>query len=91
MWHAVTPVSSAHDPALYEGTEVKDVVVLNAGPGLVSARAWATVDTFHKEPKFQLELRPGDQRIISGCLVRARLIASEFAAVAWQVLPKASP
>jgi hypothetical protein len=90
MWHAITPVTSEHDPVLCEGSEKENVLILNAGPAPVSARAWSTPDSIHKEPNFKVELRAGDQRVISGSLVRVKLLVSTkpFAAVAWQLLPK---
>jgi len=88
MWHAVTPVSSMHDPILYESPERKDVLVLNAGPATITANAWSNLEG-DGPPNIQLELRPGDQRIVSGCLVRAKYKTSpsSLAAIAWRVLP----
>jgi hypothetical protein len=88
MWHAVTPVSSGHDPILCESPEEKEVLVLNAGPGIVFAKAWSSIGASRERPSFQLELRPGDQRVISGKLVRVAASDTDFAAVAWRVLPK---
>ena len=91
MWHGVAPVSSGYDPVLYESPEKKDLLILNAGPGIVSARAWSTIEKISDSPSFKLELRPGDQRVLSGCLVRVNFATSgsaPFAAIAWQVLPK---
>ena len=88
MWHAVTPVSSVHDPILYESPERKDVLVLNAGPGTIIVGAWSDL-TAEGAPSSQLELRPGDQRILSGCLVRAKSKpspSSDLAAIAWRIL-----
>jgi hypothetical protein len=88
MWHAVAPVSSGYDPILYESPEHKDVLVLNAGPGTIVASAW--LDTKAESyPSSQLELRPGDQRVLSGRLVRAKYKSStvgDFAAIAWRIL-----
>lgn len=88
MWHAVTPVSSGHDPILCESPEEKEILVLNAGPGIVFAKAWSTIEQLRERPSFQLELRPGDQRVISGKLIRVTASPPDFAAVAWRVLSK---
>jgi hypothetical protein len=74
MWHAVAPVSLEYGPILYESPEPAAVLLPVADPlGL---------------PAIDIELRPGDQRVISGCLVRAKYKASAhpFAAIAWRVL-----
>ena len=91
MWHAVTPVSSEYDPIMYEAPDPAQVVVLNAGPGTVLARAWPQVMSADSAA-VQLELRPGDQRVLSGSLVRIKLKTgtAEFAAVGWRVLDGAS-
>ena len=90
MWHAVTPVSSEYDPIVYEGPETAQVLVLNAGPGVVLAIAWPqiTPEKSEKSGLIQMELRPGAQRILSGSLVRVKLKdgAAHFAAVAWRIL-----
>ena len=90
MWHAVTPVTSGYGPVLYESPEEKDVLILNAGPGIVLAIASSTLGPSPDSPIFQLELRPGDQRVLSGSLVRvkSKVPNTDFAAVAWRVLPK---
>lgn len=87
MWHAVAPVSSEYDPIVYEGPEPAQVVVLNAGPGIVLAKAWPNI-TPHEDAAVQIELRPGDSRVISGLLVRIRLKTGtiNFAAIGWRVL-----
>lgn len=94
MWHAVTPVSFGYDPILYESPQPADVLALNAGPGIVQVRSWPAPSVFDQPPQMQMELRPGDQRILSGCLVRAHLdpntqvSPANFAAVAWTILYK---
>jgi hypothetical protein len=91
MWHAVTPVALGYDPILYESLEPKNVLVLNAGPANVAAVSWPESKAYETNPTIRVELRPGDQRVIGGCLVRVQLAPSpppaQFAAVAWQVLP----
>jgi len=93
VWHAVTPVIDGYDPILYESPEPKDVLVMNAGPANVAVLAWPEPIAFDKPAKIRLELFPGDQRILSGRLVRVQLLPSSrnlppFAAVAWVVLPQ---
>lgn len=88
MWHAVTPVLTGYDPILYESPERREVLILNAGPSAVKAKAWGDPIEYGEAPSLQIELRPGDQRVIGGCLVRVTLKESGWpaAAVAWRVL-----
>jgi hypothetical protein len=98
MWNAVSSVSANYDPVVYEGPADETVVILNAGPGTIEARAWTDPKTFHEEPTSHLEMRPGDQRAISGTLIRLRLkqqppypppvpgqIPTPFASAAWRL------
>lgn len=88
MWHAVAPVNTGYDPILYESPEASNTLVLNAGPGNILLRAWPELQTQTNEPHISVELRPGEQRIVSGCLIRARLVPiSPFAAIAWRLIP----
>jgi len=73
MWHAVSSVLPNYDPVIYEGHEEQTAVILNAGPGTIEARAWSHPETFRKEPLAHLEMRPGDERAISGALIRLSL------------------
>lgn len=90
MWHAVTPVLAGYDPILYESPEaVAKVLILNAGPSPVVAKAWKSPEEYGERPPLQVELRPGDQRVVGGCLVRVALKETDFpptAAVAWAIL-----
>ena len=85
MWHAVSPVSSEHDPIVYEGHSAGIVSVINAGPGVVQVRAWSEDIFRHHEPDIALEMRPGNIRTISARLVRAHLMHGDFCAIAWRV------
>ena len=87
MWHAVTPVSEDYDPILYEGDAPASLLVLNSGPGTIVARSWNEIGGEDK-PSIRMELRSGNQRILSGKLVRVHLLSGEFAAVAWQILER---
>ena len=86
MWQAVSPVSSEHDPIVYEGRPNCVVAVMNAGPGFIQMRGWTENISRRDEPDFQLELRSGDTRIVSACLLRARLLRGNFCAIAWSVM-----
>jgi hypothetical protein len=85
MWHAVSPVSEAYDPILYESPEVSNLLVLNAGPGNIKLQAWPDAATIHDKPSLAIELHPGDQRVVGGCLIRVMLLSGNFAAIAWQM------
>jgi hypothetical protein len=87
MWHGVAHVTNDYDTILYESPEPSNVLVLNAGPGNVDAQAWSEVPPV-PQPKPQIgnELRPGDQRMLGGSLIRAHLKSGNSAAVAWRLL-----
>jgi hypothetical protein len=86
MWHAVTPVTHNYDPIMYERPEPSNVLVLNAGPGIIVAAAWPDIQAYQQTPQITIQLRPGDQRVLGGSLIRAHLHSGDFAAVAWCVL-----
>jgi hypothetical protein len=89
MWNGFAPVTSGYDPVLYESPEVKPILVLNAGPSEVIVGAWAKPEQYGSAAPLMLELRPGDQRIIGGCLVRGRLKvagSATFAAIGWRII-----
>lgn len=86
MWHAITPVLQGYDPILYESPDPSKIVILNAGPGNVKVKSWLQVETYEFQPQIEIQLRPGDQRIISGSLVRANLTLGNFAAIAWTII-----
>jgi hypothetical protein len=69
-----------------------DTLVLNAGPDPAYCRAWDArkAGDYKDEPAFQLNLRSGEQRIVSGGLIRVRIIKEKyiFAAVAWTFINK---
>lgn len=98
MWHAVSSVSASYDPVVYEGPADETVVILDASPRAIEVRAWSDPKTFQEEPASHLEMRPGDQRAISGMLIRLRLkqqppypppvrgqVPAQFASAAWRL------
>ncbi len=86
MWHAVASVTDDYDPILYERPEGSHALVLNAGPGSILVWAWPEIETYGKEPHLAVELRPGDQRILGGSLIRAHLMSGKCAAIGWRLL-----
>lgn len=86
MWHAFASVNDAYDPILYESAEPASVLVLNAGPGTVLARAWSQLNTNQPQPQVEIQMRPGDQRVLAGLLVRTHLSGGVVAAVGWRIL-----
>ena len=87
MWHGVAHVTNDYDTILYESPEPSNVLVLNAGPGNVDAQAWSEVPPEPQtKPQIGIELRPGDQRMLGGSLIRAHLKSGNSAAVAWRLL-----
>jgi len=87
MWDSIIPVTYDHDPIVAEGTIPISFMVFNAGPANINALVWSewgnqiTINgeslKTGKEPDFQLELRPGNQRIITGSFIRLQIKASE--------------
>jgi hypothetical protein len=86
MWHAVTAVTESYDPILYESPESGDVLILNAGPEKIVAQSWSQYEGGDRDPAVKLEMRPGEQRIIGGALIRVR--CGGFSAVGWRVLAR---
>lgn len=73
MWHAVTPVTEHYDPILYENPQPANALVFNSGPGIVVARAWPEVRGHPEQSQVSIQLRPGDQRVLGGALIRVRI------------------
>jgi hypothetical protein len=86
MWHSVVPVSGDHDPIVYEASSPANVLVLNAGPGIVKVRAWMTPTGAPPNPALEQELRAGAQAMVGAALVRVKLHLGDFAAVGARVL-----
>ena len=105
MWDSVLPITKGHNPIIAEGALPIKCIVFNAGPANIEAQVWAewgnhiAIDgsqIMKDEPDFRLELRPGNQRIISGSFFRAKLKPSdqsgngsngEFAAIGVKIIP----
>lgn len=81
MYHTVLPVTNTHDPIIVEGQVETQLIVFNAGPSVIEAQVWQNwkgkVDGRYQEhseePNLRLELRAGNQRIVSGSFVRVRI------------------
>jgi len=87
VWHAFVMVKPGYDPVAYEGEEVSKVLVLNAGPGTIQARAWKTVPSKRNiSPDLELELRAGSQRVVAGRLVAFHADDNEPAAAGWAII-----
>ncbi len=86
MWHAVSPVSSEHNPIIYEGQEIASVSVINAGPGTAKVWGWNDDISDRDAPDVSVELRPGNNVVVSARLMRAHLHSGSFCAIAWRVL-----
>jgi hypothetical protein len=86
MWHAVAAVTQNYDPILCEKHEPSNILILNAGPGIIHARAWLQIQTDPQPPQINIEMRPGDQRFLAGSLVRVHLHMGDFAAIAWRIV-----
>jgi hypothetical protein len=89
MWHIVIPVAVGHEPIVYEGQRPASILLLNAGPAIVKANAWPALSNIKGPASIRLELRPGDQRALTGALVRLQTDGPDFAAVGARVLTPA--
>jgi hypothetical protein len=102
MYHTITPVISNHDPIIIEGGMETQILMFNAGPSTIEAQVWkdwkgkenGNYLENSNEPNFKLELRAGNQKIISGSFIRIAIkddkidIANKqnFAAVGSRIL-----
>jgi hypothetical protein len=100
----VTYVEPSYSPIIHEGMEPATVVITNAGPAGVEVRVWIELQPpgTQQDPFARLELRPGNTRSVSGCLIRAAIHtphppampqgrplpspAAPFAALGWKVV-----
>jgi len=92
----VTYVEPNHNPIIHEGMEPATVVITNAGPGGVEVRVWLELQPrgSKQDPFARLQLRPGNTRSVSGCLIRVAVhpsppglpLTPQFAALGWKVV-----
>jgi hypothetical protein len=95
MYHSIIPITDNHNPIIVEGETDTRVLLFNAGPAIVEAQVWLNwkgkingdYTNNSAEANFSLELRPGNQKVVSGSLIRIaikedrRLNEKHFAAV----------
>jgi hypothetical protein len=91
MWDIVSPVTQDHDPIVYEGSRPQEALVINSGPGTFRIKAWHSLDSIEDEPQISVEVRPGDQRIVFGSLIRVAIEESSksnpnFSAAGWRLV-----
>ena len=105
MWDSIFPVTNDHDPIVAEGTLPIQCWIFNAGPGDIETQVWSDWGNEisiegkildKKQPDFKLELRPGNQRFITGSFLRLGIKKSdnfskvsgnnEFAAVGIRII-----
>lgn len=79
MWHSVGSVTEAYDTIVYENQIPGTINILNAGPGTFKALSWFSLDSManRNSPDATLELRPGDQRLICGALIRLQFFTKK--------------
>jgi len=78
MYHTITPVTESHNPIIVEGNFSTQTLLFNAGPSIVEAQIWhrwegknnGSYQNDAYEPNFILELRPGNQKIVTGSFIR---------------------
>ncbi|KOS04636.1 hypothetical protein AM493_00205 [Flavobacterium akiainvivens] len=84
MYHTVIPVSDDYNPIVVEGSIKTQVLIFNAGPAAIKVQAWDNWKGKQRggyensEANYSLELRPGNERIVSGSLIRAAIHKKTF-------------
>jgi hypothetical protein len=81
MYDTILPVTPDHNPIIVEGDAPTQLILTNAGPATVEVSVWEYWRGKHnsdsninsEEPDLRLELRPGNQRIISGRFMRVNI------------------
>ncbi|SRR5258705_11374315 len=81
MYHSIIPVTEDHNPIVVESSSETHVLIFNAGPSTIQAQVWlnwkgkveGSYDSNSKEPNFILELRPGNEKVVAGSLVRVAM------------------
>lgn len=100
MYHAIIPVTSDHDPVVIEGKLQTQILIFNAGPATIRAHVWNewngniddSYESNQKKSNLNLELRPGNQKIVSGAFIRLSVDVNhdvlnyEFAAVGARII-----
>ncbi|MFC0512672.1 hypothetical protein ACFFGT_00615 [Mucilaginibacter angelicae] len=99
MYHTITPVTSGHEPIIIEQESSAQMILFNAGPATIKAEIWTQwpgkingkyPDNAY-EANYNLELRAGNEKVISGAFVRVKLLESvnnqQFAAIGTRILP----
>jgi hypothetical protein len=78
MYHSVIPVTGDHDPIVVEGNQPTHILIFNAGPSTIQAKVWnewsgklrGSYSENSDEANLNLELRPGNQKVVQGSLIR---------------------
>src|SRR5882672_6616642 len=101
MYDTVLPVTTDHNPIVIEGQIETQMILFNAGPAAVEAQVWqnwegkkdGTYSDASNEPNLRLELRAGNQKIVSGSFIRIKIkqfesnvLNQQFAAIGLRVL-----
>ncbi|AWH85219.1 hypothetical protein HYN59_08850 [Flavobacterium album] len=81
MYQIITPVTENHNPIIVEGNLLTQTLLFNAGPSVIEAQVWHRWRGKEKgkfqedayEPNFKIELRPGNQKIVTGSFIRVGL------------------
>lgn len=101
MWHSIIPISSpSFNPVVVEGKVPVQTIIFNAGPSSVRAMVWEAWSKESREnspkPDFSMELRPGNQALVTGSFIRISIMISDktgdtltpsFAAVGCRFIP----
>lgn len=78
MYHPVIPVTNDHDPIVVEGSLPTQILIFNAGTSNIEVKVWnkwdgkikGTYPENSEQHNLNLELRPGNQKVVSSSLVR---------------------
>jgi len=82
MWDSILPVTNDHGPIEAEGASIVNALIFNAGPDTIEAHVWsnwsadAAKSGIKDVPDFSLELRAGNQRIVTGMFFRVTIKAT---------------
>jgi hypothetical protein len=97
MWHGVTYVEPSRRPVIHEGFSAAQMVVTNAGPGVVDLLVWhEPMPKWDDPPTFKMRMPPGNTRSANGPMIAVAFSEEQggsvptdnrFAAVAWRVVP----
>ncbi|WP_119421406.1 hypothetical protein [Desertibaculum subflavum] len=96
MWDGISYVEPSRRPVIHEGFGAAQVIVSNAGPGVVDLLVWSEPMRKPDEPPaFRMRMIPGNTRSASGPMIAVGLSEDQrgslpagapFAAIGWRMV-----